>query len=94
MIEGDLESFENMRPFFGLSEFEGGPPHHDFASMLEEMMQNLLEREDLRAIVHQRQHDDAEGRLELGMFIQIIQHHQGDFIPLQFDNHPNPFTIR
>ena len=62
--------------------------------MLDEGLQDLLEVEDFRAIVNQRQHDHAEGALHLGVLVQIVEHDQRDFASLQFDHDPESVSIR
>ena len=93
VIERDLETLEDMGPLFRLAQLEGGPTDDDFAPMLDEMMQDLLEVQHFRPVVHQREHDDPEGRLELRELIQIVQRDERDFPALELDDDADAFPI-
>ena len=45
----------------------------DIDLMLQILVENLLEVQDLRLAVHDTEHDDTEGGLELGMLIKLVQ---------------------
>src|SRR5215831_1040666 len=83
-----------MRSLFGLAQLEGGTTDNDFAAMLEEGMQDLLEIQDFWPVIDQRKHDHAECRLQLGVFVQIIQHDEGDLSALEFDDDPYALAVR
>ena len=51
IVERDLKAFEDMGPLFRFAQFESGPSDHDFATMLDEMVQDLLEVQDLWPLV-------------------------------------------
>ena len=93
VIERDLEALENMSPLFRLAQLEGGSTDDDLAPVLDEMMQDLLEVQHFRPVVHQRKHDDPEGRLELCELIQIIQGDERDFSALELDDDADAFPI-
>ena len=41
MIERDLQAFEDVRARFGLAQLELGPPPHDLAAELDEVLDDL-----------------------------------------------------
>ena len=47
----------------------------DLAAVLEERLEHLLEVQHLRLIVHQRHAVDAEHRLQLGLRVEVVEHH-------------------
>ena len=49
-------------------------------------MQHLLERHDARDAVDERQHDDAEADLQLGVLVELVQHHLRDGVALELDD--------
>ena len=49
-------------------------------------MQHLLERHDARHAVDERQHDDAEADLQLGVLVELVQHHLRDGVALELDD--------
>ena len=70
------QSFDDMRPLFGLFQVKARPPFDDLALILDVFLQNLLDIQDLGFVVHERQHDRAEAHLQLRMLIQLIEHHR------------------
>ena len=70
IVERNLEAFKNMRALPPCGLIDGAAVNH-FPPMLEEMMQNLFEAEDLRAIVDQRQYDHE--CFELGVLIEVVE---------------------
>ena len=93
VIERNLEALEDMGTLFRLAELEGGPTDDDLAPVLDEMMQDLLEVQHFRPVVHQRQHDDPEGRLELRELIEIVQGDERNFAALEFDDDADAVPI-
>ena len=63
-----------MHPFLRLFQVEDGAALDDLLLMLDITLQHLLERQDLRLAVYDRQHDRAEGRLQLRHHKEMIQH--------------------
>ena len=59
-------------------EVEFGASAHDLALVVDVVLQHLLQVEDLRLAVHQRQHDRAEGVLQLRVLEQVVEHHVDD----------------
>ena len=49
------------------------------------MKKHLVDVHHLRLVPVQRQHDDAEGILQLGVLVQLVQDHIGVGVPAQFD---------
>ena len=82
-----------MGALFRLAQLEGGPTDDDLAPVLDEMMQDLLEVQHFRPVVHQREHDDPEGCLELRELIEIVQGDERNFPALELDDDANAFPI-
>ena len=40
------------------------------------------------------QHDDAEGGLQLGLLVELVEQHLGVLVPLELDDDPHPFAVR
>ena len=62
--------------------------------MGEVIVKDFLQIENPRPPVHQRQHDDAEAVLHLGMLIQLIQNDIGVGVPAQLHDDAHPAAIR
>ena len=69
-----------------LAQFEYGTTRHDFAAMAQEGLEELLEAQQLRLAVDNRDHVHAEGVLHLRHLVEVVQHHLGDFAALQFND--------
>ena len=94
MIECDLQSFKNVSASFRLAQLELGSSPHDLATELDEILENLEQRKHLRPATNDREHDDAEGRLQLGMLVKIVEDDFADLAPLQVDDDTKPVPIR
>src|SRR6185503_10033701 len=94
MIDGDLQAFEDVAARFGLSQLEFGPPADDLAPELDEVVDQLDEREHLRAAADNGEHDDAEAALQRRVLVEIVEDDVADFAALQVDDDPHPVAIR
>jgi hypothetical protein len=70
-----------------LAQFEDGAAGHHLAAVLQEDLQQLLQVAQLGLAVDQRHHVHAEGVLQLGLLVQVVQHHLGHFAALELDHH-------
>ncbi len=93
MIQRNFEPFEDMGPLLGLAQVERRPAQHDFAPVLDEGLEDLLEGQDLRPVLNQRQHDHAERGLHRRVLVQVIEQHEGDLAFLQLDDDPHPVPV-
>src|SRR5690606_7901712 len=95
VVDGDLQTLEDVLPLQRLAELELGTPAHHFVSVLHEVVEHLLQAQHPGDAVHQRQHDDAEGALHLRVLIELVQDDVGNRIPLQLhdDAHPLPVAL-
>jgi hypothetical protein len=84
--ERDGETFEDVRTIARLRKVENGTARDDFAAMPDERFQHLLQAEELRLAVDERDHVDAEHRLERRLREQVVQDDFGDFTALQLDD--------
>jgi hypothetical protein len=89
VIQGDAQAFEDVRPRFRLAQLELGPPPHYIATELDEEVDQLDQRQHARPAADDGQHDDAEGRLQLRVLEQVVQHHVRHFAALQLDDEPH-----
>jgi len=85
--QGDCQAFEHVAPFARLAQFEHGTARDHFAAVRQEALQHLLEVQQLRLAIDQRHHVHAEGVLQLGLLVQVVEHHFRHFAPFQLDHH-------
>ena len=86
VVEGDPVAFQNVGPGFGLLQVEFRPADHHFLLVFDVIVEDLLQVQNLRLTVHQRQHDHAVGVLELGVLVQLVQDDRRVGVPLQVDD--------
>ena len=85
--QGDEVALELLGARLGLAEEEAGAAQDDLAAVLDEAGDRFLEREELRSSPVDGQHRDGEGGLERGVLVEVVDHHLGDGVALEFDDH-------
>ena len=77
-----------------LAQFEARPAHDDLAPVLEEILEELLEVEQARLAVDQRDHVHAEAVLQLRQLEQVVEDDLGDLAALELDDHAHAGLVR
>ena len=93
LIERDLEAFENVGARFGLAQLELDPAPDDVAAEVDEMLDHVEQAQHLRPAGDDRQRDDAERLLQLGLLEQVVQHDLADFAALELDHDAHAVAI-
>jgi hypothetical protein len=93
MIERDLEPFEDMPARFGLAQLELGTPTDDLAPELDEVVEQLEQRQHPRPASDNRQHDDAEAGLQLRVLVEIVEDDLANLATLEVDRDAQPVAI-
>ncbi len=83
-----------MTAFARLAQFEHRAPGDDFAPVRDEAFQHLLEIEQARLAIDQRNHVHAEAVLHLCLLEQIVQHHFGHLAALELDHYAHTGFVR
>ena len=83
-----------MQTFLGAVQIEARAPRDDVLLMLEIIVQDLLEVQDLRLAVDQREVDDAERVLQLRVLIQVVQHDVRVDVLLELDDDVRAVAVR
>ncbi len=94
VVQSDDESFQDMRALLRLIQLELRASHHHGIAMGNEVLHDLLQREDLRPAVHQRQHDHAKGCLQLRVLVQIVQDHFRIRVTAEVDDDAQTVAVR
>src|ERR1051325_10967543 len=94
VVDGDLQAFEDVLAILRALELEFGAAGDDGVTVLDEVLQQLEQRQLARRAVHQREHDRAERLLHLRVLVELVQHDHGDGVALQLDDEANSFYIR
>ena len=77
VVERDQEALEDVRPRLGLVELELGAPDDDLVLEGDVGLEHLEQRERARHAADQGDVDDAEGGLQLGVLVELVEHHLG-----------------
>ena len=78
----------------GFGQVEARPARHDILLVFQEILEDLLQGQDAGLVIHQRQHDDAEGIAQLRVQIQVVQHHVGHHVGAQLDDDAHTAAVR
>ena len=93
VIERDLETFENVIAGFGLAQLELGSPPNHLAPEVDEALDQFEQVQHLRPAADDGEHDDAEGRLQRRVLVQVVEHHVGNLAALQLDDDPHAVAV-
>ena len=93
VIEGDQEPQDDVVALLGPAQVIAGSPGHDVHLVVDVVPDHLGQVQRAWHAVHQRQHDDAEGILELGLLIELVQHHLRVRASLAVDDQPHPVAV-
>ena len=85
----DRQAFQHMATLARLAQLIHRAPRDHFAAVVEEDGDQVLQIAQPRLTVDQRHHIDAEGVLQLSLFVQVVQHNLGHFAALELDHHPH-----
>ena len=89
----DGEADRPVRALPRLVQLEDRAPGDDLLTELEERLQDVAETHQLRAPAGERQHVDAEARLQRRELVELVQHDVGDGIALQLDDDADAVAI-
>ena len=93
IIKSDDEAFQDVGTLFGCGKIEARPTNDHFVSVLDELFDHLLQRQNARTSVDERKHDDTKGDLHLCVLVQIVQHDHRNAVALEFDHDAHTFAI-
>ena len=73
VVDGDLETFEDMFPLFGDAQIIRRPTADDLETVFEIDLQDLAQRQDLRRAFDDRKIGNAVACLQLRVAVQLIE---------------------
>ncbi len=94
VVERNPQPFEDVVSRLGLPELELGPPPDDLAPELDEALDELEQAQDLRPAADDRQHDDAEARLQRRVLVEVVEDDLRHFPALELDDDPHALAVR
>jgi hypothetical protein len=87
------EPAQQVRALLRLLQVELGAPDDDDPAMVDEVPQEVVERQDARLVVDDRQEDDAERALHRGERVQLVEDDLGVLAALQLDDDPHALAV-
>ena len=94
VIERDPQPLEDVRTRLRLAQLELDAAAHDLAAELDELLDELEQVQHARPSADDREHDDAEARLQGGVLVQVVQHHLRHLAALHLDHDAHAVAIR
>ncbi len=93
VIEGDQQAQDDVVAFLGLAQVVPRSARDDVDLVIDVVADHLGEVEGARDAVDQRQHDDAEGLLELRVLVELVEHHVRVGAALGLDDQPHALAV-
>ncbi len=88
------QAFQHMRPLARLAQQEHGAARYDITAMTDKGFEDLFKIQQAWLAIDQRDHIDTEHALHLGLLVQVVEHHLGHFVALEFDHHAHAVLVR
>src|SRR5205823_7029721 len=82
-----------MGPLPRFTQLVNRAPGHDLAAMADKALEDLLKIQYPRLALYQGHHVDAEDCLQLGVLVDIIEHHLAHLAPAQLDDHAHAVFV-
>ena len=79
---------QDVRPLLGLAQQVPGAPDDDFDLVRDPVPDDLVQAQRPRHAVDQGEHVRAEGVLQLGVLVEVVQHDLGHRVALEHDDQP------
>ena len=90
----DPEALDDLPLVLGLAQLgKAGSPRDHVAPVGDERLQHRLDVQDRRATLHDGEVDDAEGRLQIGLPVEVVDDHLGDDVLLQLDDQAHAVAV-
>ena len=93
-VEGNDQPLQDVGPLPRPREFEGRPADDHLLAELQEALENVPQVEDPGLPPVDREHDDPEGGLHLGVLVELVQDDGGGLVPLQVEDDADPLAVR
>ena len=93
VVQRHQQALEDVGPRLCLVQLELGAPDDDFLLEGDVGLEHLRQRERARHAADERDVDDAEGGLHLGVLVELVEHDLGDGLSLELDDHPHAVAV-
>ena len=93
VVEADDQALQDVGPLLRLPQLEARPPQDDLLAVGDEVLHDVEEAQRLRLLVDDGQHDDAEGDLELGVLVEVVEDDLRQLSPLDLDDDAHALAV-
>src|SRR2546422_318473 len=93
VLDRDLEASQDVEPLLGLAQIVDRAADDDLAAVLQEHLQRVLQAEQLRPPLDDRQHVHAERFLQRRVLVELVQQHLGDRVALELDHDAHAVAV-
>src|SRR5215471_4301871 len=93
MIDRDAQAFEDVVSRLSFPEVELRSPPDDVTPELDEALDELQQVHHLRPSADDREHDDAEARLERRVLVEVVEDDFWHFAALQLNDDPHTLAV-
>ena len=83
-----------MSPFLGFGQLVTCAAHNDFGPVLNKILDELLQVQRHRPALDEAHVVDTKRALQLGLFVQVVEHHAGHGVALQVVNNAHAVAVR
>ena len=87
-VKGLEQPTQDVGLLLGLAQPERRPSPDDIHLVLDPVADERAQRQCARHTVNQRQHVGAEGGLQLGVFVKVVEYDLGNGVTLEHDHQP------
>ena len=82
-----------MQPLLGLTQVVGRAPRDDFFTVIEETLERFFEVEQFRPAIDDGEQVDAEGFLQRGVLVELVDNDFRHRVALELDDDAHSFAI-
>jgi hypothetical protein len=82
-----------VQPLLGLAQVVDRAPDDDLAAVFQEHHEGVLQAEQPRPPLDDRQHVHPERLLHRGVLVELVEEHLGDGVPLELDHDPHALAV-
>jgi hypothetical protein len=92
-VDRDPEALDDLPPLERLPELEARAPGDDRAAVVDELREAVAQAQHLRPALHDGDHVDAEGDLQVAHLVERVEHHLGRGVALDLDPDPHAGAV-
>src|SRR5207249_6744782 len=89
----DLQALEDVRAVLRIAEIELGAPSDDLGAIVDVVLEDVLERQDLRLLPDEREHVEVESGLHRRVLEEVVEHAVERVVALHLDDDAHALAV-